>query len=140
MPLGMKIIIDSSVWIAGIGSSKGFASEIIFKSYKNPEIEIFISGEILDEITRNLITKLKFDENFANRARRIVRNLCDYEVDVSLKDKKKVKYAFDKHILSLCQKVEADYLITFDRKHLLLLEKYDSTKILEPKDFIDVLN
>jgi len=31
----MKLVIDSSVWIAGIGSSKGYASEVIFTSYKS---------------------------------------------------------------------------------------------------------
>jgi len=76
----MKIVIDSSVWIAGIGSRKGCASEIIFKSYKNAEIEIYISSQILAEVKKNLIEKLKFDAILANRAQKIVRNLCDYEI------------------------------------------------------------
>ena len=135
----MKIVVDSSVWIAGIGSSKGFASEVIFKSYKNPETEIFISDQILDEITKNLIEKIKFNENSAFRARVAVRNLCDYGIGISSKDTKNIKNSIhqkDNHILALCEKVQADFLVTFDRKHLLPLKKFGKTQILEPKDFI----
>lgn len=139
MPLGTHIVIDSSVWIAGIGSSKGFASDVIFKSYKNSEIEIFVSDQILDEISRNLIEKLKFDEDMAFKAKITVKNLCDYEIGISGKDINNVENSIhqkDDHILALCQKVQADFLVTFDRKHLLVFKKYGKTQILEPKDFI----
>ncbi len=138
----MKIVIDSSVWIAGIGSRTGFASQIIFKSYKSSQIEIFISNKILDEISINLEKKLKFDTSTSHRARQTVRNLCDFEVEVSSRDEKTIskRYPEDKHILALCRKIQADYLITFDRKHLLPLKKFDRTLILEPKDFVKVMN
>lgn len=135
----MKIIIDSSVWIAGIGSTKGYASEVIFKSYKSSKVEIFISNQILYEVLKNLIQKLKFDESSAHKARIIIGNLCDYEIGIGLSEiraVKKIKYQKDKHILALCGKIQADYLITFDRKHLLSLKKFGKTQILEPKSFI----
>jgi len=136
----MKIVIDSSVWIAGIGSRTGFASEIIFKSYKNAETEIFISTQILDEIMLNLEKKLRFDRALSQRARRTIRNLCDFEIEISSQEEnavKIIKYNPDKHILSLCKKIKANYLVTFDRKHLLPLKKYGQTRAVEPKDFIE---
>ena len=139
----MKIVIDSSAWIAGIGSRKGFSSEIIFKSYKNNEIEIFVSNQILEEISRNLEKKLKFDNLSALRAAKTVRNLCDFEVEIGLDDERTInsrKYLKDRHILALCQKIQADFLITFDRRHLLPLKKFGQTKILEPKDFIKIID
>jgi len=135
----MKIVIDSSVWIAAIGSQKGFASQIIFESCKKAEIEIFISNQILDEVALNLEKKLKFDKTLAQRARIVVKNLCDLEMEITPDEEekiRKIKYNSDKHILALCRKIQADYLITFDRKHLLPLKKYGQTVILEPKDFI----
>ncbi|MBM2821091.1 MAG: hypothetical protein HW405_851 [Candidatus Berkelbacteria bacterium] len=138
----MKIVIDSSVWIAGIGSRKGFSSEAIFKSYKNNEIEIFISNQILEEIYSNLEKKLKFDSLSALRAQKTVRNLCDYEAEITEREIKLVKIVKDnndRHILALCKKAQADYLISFDKKHLLPLKKFAQTKILEPKDFIEDL-
>ena len=134
----MKIVIDSSVWIAGIGSRKGYASEIIFKSYKSSQIEIFISSKILEEITHNLERKLKFDHLSALRASKTVGNLCDFEMEISTEEEKNIKiikYIPDKNILALCKKIQADYLITFDRKHLIPLKQFGQTKILEPKDF-----
>ena len=50
-----------------------------------------------------------------------------------------VKDNNDRHILALCKKIGADYLITFDRKHLIPIKNFGQTKILEPKDFIDYL-
>jgi putative PIN family toxin of toxin-antitoxin system len=138
----MKIVIDSSVWIAGIGSRKGFSSEIIFKSYKNNEIEIFISNQILEEISNNLEKKLNFDNPSALRAQKTVRNLCDYEAEVTeqeIKTVRIIKDNNDRHILALCKKAQADYLITFDRKHLLPIKKFGQTEILEPRDFVEKL-
>lgn len=135
----MRIVIDSSVWIAGIGSRTGFASEVISKSYKNIEIEIFISEKILDEIEINLIKKLKSEDLLAKRTRDTVRNLGDFEVEINSQEEnavKIIKYNPDKHILALCKKIKAQYLISFDHKHLLPLKKFGKTKILEPKDFI----
>ncbi|HLB31973.1 MAG TPA: putative toxin-antitoxin system toxin component, PIN family [Patescibacteria group bacterium] len=136
----MKLVIDSSVWIAGIGSSKGYASEVILKSYKSSDAEIYISSQILSEITKNLIQKLRFDDNFTHRARNVIRDLCDYEIELGSAEiglVRATKYQKDKHVLALCHKVRADYLITFDRKHLLPLVEYGKTKILEPKNFIE---
>lgn len=142
----MKIVIDSSVWIAGIGSRRGFASETILKSYthgKNAEIEIFISNQILEEITSNLEKKLKFDNLSALRAQKTIKNLCDYEAEITESEVKSIRIVQDqndRHILALCKKIDADYLITFDRKHLLPLKKFGQTIILEPKDFIQAID
>lgn len=138
----MKIIIDSSVWIAAIGSKKGYASEVVLKSYKNSQIEILISNKILDEVSRNLSKKLNFKTSLAWQAGKTIRNLCDFEVEIFQDEEKKItriKYEPDKHILALCRKTQANFLITFDRKHLLLLKKFSHTKILEPKDFIKLI-
>lgn len=137
----MKIVFDSSVWIAGIGSQKGFASESIYKCYANVEIEIFISSAILDEVTNNLEKKLKFSQDLAQKSRKIIRGLCDLELQINFLDEKTIKLTVskDRHVLALCRKSQADYLITFDRKHLLHLERFGKTKILEPKDFVKLL-
>lgn len=137
----MHIVFDSSVWIAGIGSHTGFASEIILKSYKNHDVEIFISSKILTEVKRNLIGKFKFDNNLAEETERIIQNLCDYKIETTNREERNMKKVDlkDRHILALCQKIQADYLITFDRKHLLPLKKFGQTQILEPKDFVKIL-
>ena len=132
----MKVVFDSSVWIAAIGSQTGFASVSINRSFTAENVEIFISAQILDEIT-NLQKKLDFQPQLAFNARRVVRDICDFEIGLSGKDLKGIKIADknDAYVLALCYKVQADYLVTFDRKHLLPLKKYRQTEILEPKNF-----
>src|SRR3990167_4779948 len=103
----MKIVFDSSVWIAGIGSQTGFASEAIYNCYKNEKIEIFISERIMDEVEINLEKKLKFDKNLARNARRIIRNLCDFAIEIKSTEEKAIKcldYEKDRHVLVLCKK------------------------------------
>lgn len=138
----MKIVIDSSVWIAGIGSKTGYASEVIYKCFTSTEIEIVISEQILAEVSSNLCKKLKFENNLANEAATIIKNLCDYSLTTSPAEEKsieRIKYAPDKHILALAQKSKSDYLVTFDRKHLLPLKKYGKVEIVKPKEFIEKL-
>ena len=84
----MRVVIDSSAWIAGIGSRKGFASQVIYYCYKSDKIEIFISSNILNEVQNNLIKKLKFQEKLAQKSGQIIRNLCDFEISISPKEEK----------------------------------------------------
>ena len=138
----MKVVVDSSVWIAGVGSSKGFASQTIYCCFNSGDIEVVISTQILVEVAKNLQKKLKFDPPIADQAQKIIRGLCDFELEISPQDQRAVrniKYSPDKHILALCEKAEAKYLITFDRKHLLPLKKCGETIIVEPKDFIAMI-
>lgn len=139
----MKIVFDASVWIAAVGSRKGFASQSINESYRLNNIEIFISPFILDEIVLNLEKKFDFERTLAEQAAQTIRNLCDFEIDITTQEIGKIKFTDDlkdRHVLALCHKIEADYLISFDRKHLLPLGKFGQTKIIEPRDFVKIIN
>lgn len=138
----MRVVFDSSVWIAAVGSSKGYASQTTYESYLSSKIEIFISPIILDEISENLEKKFHFENELAQKYAQEARNLCNWEINISPQETAAIKFARDlkdRHILALCRKIKADYLITFDRKHLLPLGKFGKTKILEPKDFAKIL-
>jgi len=136
----MKIVIDSSVWIAGIGSKTGYASQTIYRCFTDSNIELIISDQILAEVSSNLQKKLKFNSKTAGEATAIIKNLCDFNVATTSTEEGSVKvieYSPDKHILALTKKMKTDFLITFDRKHLLPLEKFGKVKIVEPREFIE---
>lgn len=136
----MKIVIDSSVWIAGIGSKTGYASQAIYRCFTDSNIELIISDQILAEVLLNLQKKLKFDSKTASEATAIIKNLCDFSITITNTEEKSVKvieYRPDKYILALAKKTKANFLITFDRKHLLPLEKFGKVKIVEPREFIE---
>jgi len=139
----MKIVIDSSVWIAGIGSKTGYASQAVYQCFTSADIELVISDQILDEVSSNLRKKLKFDDKTADEAAIIIKNLCNFNIATTPAEEKLVKvieYSPDKHILALAKKTRADFLITFDRKHLLPIKKFDRVKIVEPREFIEQTN
>jgi putative PIN family toxin of toxin-antitoxin system len=138
----MKVVFDSSVWIAGIGSQTGFASDSIYSCCKSEKIEIFISSQILDEVEINLEKKLKFERTQARDARRVIENLCDFAIVIKLTEEKAIKFLKDnndRHVLALCKKIRADYLVSFDRKHLLPVKQFKQTKILEPREFVKII-
>lgn len=136
----MKIVIDSSVWIAGIGSKTGYASQTIYECFTSANIELVISGQILQEVSSNLQKKLKFDNETAGEAITIIKNLCDFNIATTPAEERAIRtieYLPDRHILALAKKTKADFLITFDRKHLLPIKKFGTAKIVEPKEFAE---
>jgi len=139
----MKVVIDSSVWIAGIGSKTGYASQAIYECFTSTDIELVISEQILEEVSSNLQKKLKFEINLAAEAVAIIKNLCDFSVSTTpaqVKAVKETSHFPDRHILALSRKTKANYLVTFDRKHLLPLKKYGKVEIVEPKEFISKIS
>lgn len=135
----MRVILDSSVWLAGIGSKTGYASEVIDFCYRQDYIELFTSPHILDEVQTNLEKKFDFESRRARWAIKALEGLCAFKVKILISEIEKIEDIIplkDKHILALVEKINPDYLITFDRKHLLSLKKYKKTQILEPKDFM----
>lgn len=138
----MKIVIDSSVWIAAAGSDRGYARQIIDTAINRKSIYIVITYHILDEITINLEKKLTLSRFEAFNVRAVIKNSCNYDMDVKQSDINKVSvisYSPDKPILALCVMVNADYLVTFDHKHLLSLGSYKTTQIVEPIVFYKIL-
>jgi len=137
--LRKKVLFNASVILSGINSSKGGSSKVLALA-KKKKIAGCISEIILDEVLRhaekfNLTKKeiLKYcvstfsgvspapDENTVKKYQKIV-------VDEG-----------DAHVLASCENEKVGYLVTLDKKHLLVLKgKIKGLKILTPGEFIKV--
>lgn len=126
----MKIVLDTNVLIASF-VTKGLSADVYDYCYVNHEL--FISEWILDELKEKLSSKLKFsDEKIVKIITLICESFTKLEIEINIPDICRDKD--DNNILALAEEISADYIITGD-KDLLVLEKYKTTLIVNPRKF-----
>ena len=134
----MKVFLDASVIITGI-NSKNSASNIILKLSQKGKIKTFVSSITLNEVIRNL------NKNFPKEV------LQDFLTYLSKSNFKKIEFKDesevlkfqgvttqkDIHVIAAASKAKVDFIITFDRKHLLSIKEGTLPFIiLSPADLI----
>lgn len=133
----MRVVIDTNVWISHIISG---LLGLLFDVIANPEITIIFSKSLESELFK-VVARPKFSKIVSDRTvqelKNIINNFCEIIIVQSkvniCRDPK------DNFILSLAKDAHADYLITGDND-LLVLEKFDSTIIIKPSDFKEILS
>ncbi|MBS3054904.1 MAG: putative toxin-antitoxin system toxin component, PIN family [Candidatus Aenigmarchaeota archaeon] len=136
----VKVVFDTNVWISIFTKktlSKEF-SEILEKEL----VSVYISEEILKEITKVLFyPKIEELLNLSGvNERDILRNITSISNFVKPKFKLKVikEDPEDNKILDCAMQVKVDFIISGDR-HLLKLKKFRNTKIVTPREFLDII-
>lgn len=113
-----KIFIDSSVLIAAAISPTGSARDLILKSFRG-EFRVAVSDLVIEETQRNLTNKAPR----ALPALQLFLEVLNPEVVSPVKalvlKVSKVVEAKDAPIVAGAISSKADYLVSFDRKHLL---------------------
>jgi predicted nucleic acid-binding protein len=139
--LKLKILFNASVVLSGINSPKG-GSAALLNLVKVRKINGIISEIILDEILRH---SAKFDftrEEMSHFCLEIFPGATSapgkYEVE---KYYKVVIDEGDAHVLASCKKEKVGFLVTLDKKHLLILKgKIKGLKIVTPGEFIEYIS
>jgi len=133
----LKIFLDSSALISGLNSPQGGAG-IIISAFLAGEFFIFISNQVIEEVSRNIQTKFpRLKEPFLNflLARpKIVK-------DPTLKEIKKAYqliHSDDAPILAAAIKAKPDFLITWDINDFLKKEAISNVSfvICTPQEFL----
>lgn len=135
--LRKKVLFNASVVLSGINSPKGGSSKVLSWARKK-KISGRISEIILDEILRHA--------KKINLTKKEVLKYClntFSEISPAPKGNTVKRYQKivvdegDAHILASCENEKAGYLVTLDKKHLLVLKgKIRGLKILSPGEFI----
>lgn len=136
--LKKKIFFNASVVLAGLGAPRGGSAKILHWA-KQKRIEGLISEVILDEVLRHAEVigqpKKKIEEQL----------IIIFGQPLSAPKLKKVNaykkividYG-DAHVLASAKEARADFLVTLDKKHLLVLkEKIKEFKIVTPSQLIE---
>lgn len=114
----LRVFIDTSVLFAAVYSQSGYAHDLITLAL-NEKVTVILSKTILNEVERNLRKKapqrlapyrtllLLLDAETSEPSSDIFESVSDYVV------------AKDVHVVAAAIAAQPDYLVTYDRKHLL---------------------
>ena len=137
----MRVVIDAYVIVSFLLSKVDTVS-YIFDAWENETFEALMSVDILTELEDVLdrttrLTKEEIDPLIvAAMKRRLRKNTVRIPTVSRVKVSKDDK---DNRYLVCAKDGEADYLITGDKKHLLHLKKFGITRIVSPKEFVEVV-
>jgi uncharacterized protein len=140
----MKVILDANVYISYLlgRRSRGSVTQVVETCMTNPQIELIVPPELLDEIRQALLTKPYLRTHISPEER---TDLCDALVLVAQmpiplaailllsRDPK------DDYLLAHGLIEQADYLVTGD-DDLLVLQRIDDLQIVSVPAFQSVLN
>lgn len=135
----MKVVLDANVLVSFLLTSGPTISQIIIFWQEN-KFTLLLTDEIITEIKQvlerfvaarlikgeaaiALLTRLEKDSQ-------IMRSLSPVTASPDKKDNRYLAAAKDGR---------ADYLVTGDKKHLLSLKQFGQTKIIAPKEFVQIL-
>lgn len=131
------VVFNASVIIAGLYSPGGGSGKLL-RWLANKKINGVISEIILDEVVRNI--------NQIKKSRTEVEdNLLSLFRIVRAAGKNKVEKYFnlvvdkgDAHLLATALEIGAEFLVSLDKKHILILKnKIKTFKIVSPKELIE---
>jgi uncharacterized protein len=141
----IKVVLDTNVLISGLLSPAGKLS-LIHRLIFDKKIALFISDSILDETIRVLgyprIVKLMKKNNLTLEK---TRNALGKLKKIATQTPDKIKIDVIKNdpsdniILECALEGRVDYIISGD-SHLKDLEIFQNIKIVNPSDFLDLIN
>lgn len=135
-----KVFFNASVILAGLKSPLGGSGKIL-KWGRQKKIKALASELILDEVLRNMVRVGLTEDQIAKSAKEIflivpapgaslVKNFYKISVNVG-----------DSHVLAGSTETKADFLVTLDKKHLLVLkDRIKTFKIVSPGELIEILS
>ena len=129
----MKVIIDCNVWVSFL---LGFQKELMYNVLRNEHIDVYVCPQLIREIRdvanrpkiRSRIKDEDIDQLFG-----LIKTYCINKTNlqqavVAVRDPK------DLYLLSLCETLDANYVISGD-KDLLELQTHKKTRIVSPAQF-----
>jgi len=132
----LKLVLDTNVIISAINFD--VKPELIVRLITSKRAKGYISRFIIAEVCSTLRNKFKFSPEKIDRAENILLNnfvLIEPEIIINI-----IKNcSADNKILACALAAKADYLISGDKKHILLLKKIKNIPILSPEQFLRLL-
>lgn len=135
----MKVVLDANILVSLLLTHGSTLTQII-KAWEKEWITPIVTDEILTEIKQVLgrliigrVIKEKEAAALFSRLEKDAIKISSLSV-VSVSTNKK-----DNRYLAAAKDGDAEYLITGDKKHLLFLKRFGSTKIISPREFLEVL-
>jgi len=132
-----KVIIDTNVLISSLLKPKSKARDI-YRLVLRGKIKLYISEDILNELKKVLeypkfkIERLQKEAFLKNLLRVAIFVYPKQKIDAIKEDPP------DNRFLECEVQAKADFLISGDKKHLLLFKNFQGIRILNPDEFLRV--
>jgi len=130
-----KAFLDTNVWISAYVFT-GNEKKIVEKAI-NGEFQAVVSDQVIDEFNRIMYKKFDYSKKLVLEAiSEIIQisEMANFDVALNLKLKDKDDIA----IVNAAMIHDCDYLITGD-KGILNLKQVKRTKIVRPREFLEIL-
>lgn len=136
----IKVFFNASVILAGLKSPSGGSAKLL-SWCKSKKIQGLVSEIIADEVLRNAVRiGLPHDQVLSS----IKENFLVAPVPSAVLVKSFYKVSVnvgDSHVLASSKENKANFLVTLDQKHLLILQdKIKTFKIVSPGQLIELLS
>ena len=131
----MRIVLDANVIVAAF-AARGLCESVMEVCLS--EHEIVLSEELLEEILKNLLQKIKLPSGVVDAIGELLREHSNMVNPISIAPGV-CRDPGDPKVLSLAVASKADYIVTGD-KDLLVLKKFEGIPILNPRSFSNILH
>ena len=131
----MRIVLDANVIVAAF-AARGLCESVMEVCLS--EHEIVLSEELLEEILKNLLQKIKLPSGVVDAIGELLREHSNMVNPISIAPGV-CRDPDDLKVLSLAVASKADYIVTGD-KDLLVLKKFEGIPILNPRSFSSILH
>ena len=129
----MRVILDTNVIISGLNFPGN--ERLVLNLGLRGRYELYLSSFILEEVTGVLVRKFGWEKERASQAIEVLQKSATVVEPVRRLQVIGGGHA-DNRILECAEHVDADYLVTGDRRHLLPLGKHLGTRILNAPLFL----
>lgn len=129
----LKVVFDTNIFISAV--IFGGNPRMCLTLAREGKIALFVSKELLLEIAEKLHNKFIWSDK---DIKDVIIGICKFAqiVEPKAKINKIKKDPSDNLVLEIAQEVNANYIISGDKKHILPLKKFEGTKIITAADFL----
>ena len=126
----MRIILDANVLIAAV-AGRGLCEALLELCLE--EHDVSVSMELLEEVHRKLVTKIRVPDAVAVAFCEMLKHNCAMAAPKPV-PRDACRDPNDLYVLGLAQAANAEFLVTGD-KDLLDCSRYGTTNIVTPRQF-----
>ncbi len=141
MPGKLRAVVDTNIFVSGLIHQKGIPGQIL-KALRSDIFELITSAEINEEILE-VLQRPRIREKYHIGDRIIDIGAILYTQATLVEPKHRVKVSRDpddNKFLEAALQGRADYIVTGDKKDLLILNEYRKVRIITPSLFIEIIS
>jgi putative PIN family toxin of toxin-antitoxin system len=114
-----RVFLDASVLFAAVYSTTGSAHDLVLLAVAD-QVQVLISQDVMDEVERNLTKKVPEKIDTLHQLMQLIEpEMVNDPTTAAVQATAEYVAAKDAPIVAAAIAAQPDYLVTYDRKHLL---------------------